>query len=969
MSKMFKVFITFSLVMLLCSLSFAQTYTISGKILNSESGEAILGAIVVINPGSYGTTTDESGSYKVNVPAGKYTIKASIVSFEPQVRSINVNSNMQIDFRLKPSSILSKEVIVEVNRAKERETPVAFSDIDAKTIDTRIHGQDAPMLVMGTPGVYMYSTDGVGNGESKMLVRGFSQNYVQVLINGIPTNDPESNAVYWSNWGSVSSSAASIQVQRGAGSSLYGAGAFGGSFNIITQDAVPKSYYGANLTLGDPKNTVYGIKLNSGLIDNKFALSFSLSRKVAEGTRISGRYEGINYYLSASYYPAENQTLKLILHGAPQEHGYSYSSNVAYFKKYGYKANGSPILPRNIADQLPVDKNTGKEHWGLTDNKRELVDDNYVNLAHNFYHKPQFELHYTYDFSELTSLKATFFHSIGRGGGSSVSGGSTMFSVNSTTGLVTDNYGSDGLIRDVTTATNYLKNAQQRISYSFHRQTGILANLTTTLTDFLKLTAGAEFRYWKANHPGHFVNLYGKDSVSFTYRYASVTNNVTTYKSFSRSVKQGDLEGPESDFLGNIFSWKMAEGNDPAYKTQYRNYDGTTPQYTIFAQGNWLFDKLNIMTSIQFVNYTYKLKENMPNTSSIGKELTETERIAKGINAEGPVGNKFYMRSTTGKYYEFDLIDASRNRSFWQPKIGANYNITENWNVFGNFAHVERFVDLGVYYNYGVLDPNAEDEKSDQFEFGLGYISNWINAKVNVYNTLWKNKSSRIQDPSKAGQPGYDYQGYRTDLIGTSKHQGIEFAGKVNFDEILPFKGLEMNLSLTMMNNKWIEVLNKAKYDETGKRRVYNANAFNANGQRDTLYFDELENSHVASGPQTMMMIGLNYNIGDFYFYLNMNYFARDYMLDGDAYMPVEGYFYKGTDGKDYFKSTYDNKLPSRTLFDAGAGYKFSFFGLRGNASLQVLNIFNKEYFGSSDSYGVIPGMLRTLRFNLNIGF
>jgi outer membrane receptor protein involved in Fe transport len=969
MNKIFKGFSVLVLSLVMYGFVFGQNYTVTGKITNSENGEAVYGAIVVLTPGSYGANTNEFGQFKIdNVPAGKYTIKASIVSYEAQTRSITIKEDMSIDFRLKPSSILSKEVIVEVNRAKERETPVAFTDIDAKTIDTRIHGQDAPMLVAGTPGLYTFSTDGVGNGESKMLVRGFSQNYVQVLINGIPTNDPESNAVYWSNWGSVSSSAASIQVQRGAGSSLYGAGAFGGSFNIITMDANPTSYYGGDFTLGDPKNTMYGIKLNSGLIDNKFAFSFNLARKVAEGTRTSGRYVGYNYYLSASYYPEKNQTLKFILYGAPQVHGYSYSSNVAYFKKYGYDANGSPILPTGIASLLPPDKISGKEHYALFDNSREIKDDNYVNLAHNFYHKPQAELHYTYDLSDQTQLNATYFYSIGRGGGSSLTSAATMFSVNSSTGAVSDYYGAGGLIPDLTQATYYLKNAQQRVAYSFHQQTGILANLSTTLTDYLKLTAGAEFRYWKANHPGHFVNLYGKDSVSYTYKYATVANGVTTYSSFTRSVKQGDLDGPESDDLGNIFGWNLAGSKDPTYKTQYRNYDGITPQTTIFAQGNWIFDKLNIMTSIQYVWYEYKLKENMPSDNGVAVLLSEADRIAKGVNAEGQLNGKFYMRDQKGKYYEFSLVDANRSNSFFQPKIGANYNLNDNFNVFGNYAHVQRFVDLSVYYNYGALFPDAQDEKSDQFELGLGYSSPWLSAKVNGYHMLWKNKSSRIQDPSKAGQPGYDYQGYRTDLVGTSRNIGIEFAALAKLDDILPIKGFELTASLTMMNNKWIEVLDKAKYDIYGKRRVYNAYALNSAGKTDTLFFDELKDSHVASGPQTMMMLGLRYNFGDFYVALNMNYFARDYMLDGDAYMAIDGNFYQDANGKSYFNSVYDNKLPSRTLVDIDAGYRFKIGGIIGNASLQLLNIFDKEYFGSSDSYGVIPGMLRTWRFNVNLG-
>jgi len=959
--RRFKLIFVAVILLFACNSLLAQNYTVKGKITSRETGEALVGAIVLINPGSHGGSSNFDGEFVVrNVPAGTYTVKASMVSYEPITRTITINQDMVIDFRLTSTSVVAKEVIVEVNRARERETPVAFSDIDAKTIEKRLYGQDAPLLVMGTPGVYSYSPDGVGNGESKMLVRGFSQNYVQVLVNGVPTNDPESNAVYWSNWGAVAGTAASIQIQRGAGSSLYGAGAFGGSFNIVTQDALPKPYYGITASIGSPMNTNFGIDVNTGLIDNQFAFTFKLSRKVAEGSKLSGRYEGINYYLSAAYFPQENQTIKFILHGGPQKHGYSNSANIAFFKKYGYDGNGAPILPREIVNQLPTDPTTGLANYGLTDNFRELTDDKYVNIAFNFYHKPQFELHYSYDISDRTALQATAFYSIGRGGGASLSGGGSMFSVNSTTGVVTSYFGPDGLINDVGLAQNrYLVNASQRISYSFHQQAGILANISTQPVDFLKLTGGMEFRYWNANHPGHYTNLFGKDSVTFSYRYVANNGSIS---SFNRALVRGDLNGPESDYLGNIFGWELAGNNDPTYKSQYRNYDGTTPQYTIFLQGNWLFGDLNLMTSLQFVNYTYKLYENMPSESAIAKPVTDAS-----INAEGPVGNKFYMRSTTGQYYEFDLVRENRSNSFIQPKLGANYNLSDNLNVFANYAYVQRFVDLGVYYNQGRVNTDAEDEKSNQFEVGLGYISDYFSGKVNGYYTLWQNKSTRLRDPSKAGEPGYDYQGYRSELIGTSRHMGVEFAGTLKMDALL--RGLELNLSFTMMNNTWLEVLDIAKVDNTGARRVYNSNALDANGVVRALYFDELENTHVASGPQTMAMAGLVYNLSDLYFMLNMNFFARDYLLDGGAYMAVDGEFYQNESGQECFKSVYDNQLPSRAIFDFGVGYRFNFSGIRGNISAQALNLFNTEFLASSDSYGVMPGMLRSFRLNLSLGF
>ncbi len=67
---------------------------------------------------------------------------------------------------------------------------------------------------------------------------------------------------------------------------------------------------------------------------------------------------------------------------------------------------------------------------------------------------------------------------------------------------------------------------------------------------------------------------------------------------------------------------------DPTYSSQYRNYLGETPQMTLFAQGNYTIKKFNFMGSLQYVWYSYKIKENMPSENAIGQKLT----IAKHNN-------------------------------------------------------------------------------------------------------------------------------------------------------------------------------------------------------------------------------------------------------------------------------------------------------------------------------------------------
>ncbi|MFA4907830.1 MAG: TonB-dependent receptor, partial [archaeon] len=93
---------------------------------------------------------------------------------------------------------------------------------------------DVPMVLNDLPGVFSYSDAGNGIGYSYLKIRGFQQDRIGVMVNGIPLNDPESHAVYWVDHGDVLSSTGNIQVQRGVGNSLYGTSVFGGTVNLAT---------------------------------------------------------------------------------------------------------------------------------------------------------------------------------------------------------------------------------------------------------------------------------------------------------------------------------------------------------------------------------------------------------------------------------------------------------------------------------------------------------------------------------------------------------------------------------------------------------------------------------------------------------------------------------------------------------------------------------------------------------------
>ena len=97
-------------------------------------------------------------------------------------------------------------------------------------------GQDLPYLLSMTPSAITTSDAGAGIGYTTLRVRGTDGTRINVTANGIPINDAESHTVFWVNLPDFASSVKDMQIQRGAGTSTNGAGAFGASINMQTGD-------------------------------------------------------------------------------------------------------------------------------------------------------------------------------------------------------------------------------------------------------------------------------------------------------------------------------------------------------------------------------------------------------------------------------------------------------------------------------------------------------------------------------------------------------------------------------------------------------------------------------------------------------------------------------------------------------------------------------------------------------------
>jgi iron complex outermembrane recepter protein len=213
---------------------------------------------------------------------------------------------------------------VEVSTTRvDRLAPVARVVMTRDDIARHNWGQDTPMVLATLPGAYAYSDAGNGIGYTYLSVRGFPQRRISVLIDGVPLNDPESHEVYWIDHPDLLASTTEAQLQRGAGSALYGAAALGGSVNLETAPFASSPRFGAALAYGSFETRRIMLEGGSGPLAGGWDLYGRYSRIETDGYRERSDSRLWSYALSTRRSKGAH-SLRLNLYGGPEETHLAY---------------------------------------------------------------------------------------------------------------------------------------------------------------------------------------------------------------------------------------------------------------------------------------------------------------------------------------------------------------------------------------------------------------------------------------------------------------------------------------------------------------------------------------------------------------------------------------------------------------------------------------------------------------------
>jgi iron complex outermembrane recepter protein len=335
MHRAFAIIILFGLLPLLTN----GQYTITGKISDQQSREPLAGAHIILDDYYRTAVSSSSGQFTIGgLKSGSYRLRVSFVGYETYTSEINLNRDTALIILLKPSAIMGSEVIVTATRAGEQ-SPTTYSMVTHKEIAQVNMGQDMPFLLQTSPSVVTTSDAGTGIGYSSLRIRGTDLTRINVTIDGIPLNDSESHGVWWVDLPDFASSAESIQIQRGVGTSTNGAAAFGASINIRSDDPQMSPYGEVNASAGSFDTYKMTFKAGTGLINNKWAFDGRFSKIHSDGYIDRAFANLYSYGLSGGYF-GKNSIVRLTVFSGNEETYQAWDGVPSYLLKSDRTYNG-----------------------------------------------------------------------------------------------------------------------------------------------------------------------------------------------------------------------------------------------------------------------------------------------------------------------------------------------------------------------------------------------------------------------------------------------------------------------------------------------------------------------------------------------------------------------------------------------------------------------------------------------------
>ena len=394
----------FWLLLLSSTTRVAAQFDVRGTIISAQSGENVPGAVIQIGNLQKAVTSGTTGDFVLNgVPEGSHLLRIRHVSFQDTTLELTVDRDLFLEILLDERTIMAEDVIVRSTRAGEN-APVTYSEMNKEEIRAQNQGQDLPFVLNFLPSVVTTSDAGAGIGYTGIRIRGTDPTRINVTINGVPLNDSESQGVFWVNIPDIASSAQSIQVQRGVGTSTNGAAAFGATINLATTHLDQDPYAEFVNGIGSFKTRRHTFSFGTGLINDHWAVDGRISRINSDGYIDRASSDLDAYYFSAGYF-SKKTIIKGILFGGDERTYQSWYGTPEAVLRNDPEGIEEVIINNGLDQEQAENMRTAGRtfNWYLYPDQ---VDD---------YGQDHFQLHASHRFSDAVTAQLTLHYTYGSG--------------------------------------------------------------------------------------------------------------------------------------------------------------------------------------------------------------------------------------------------------------------------------------------------------------------------------------------------------------------------------------------------------------------------------------------------------------------------------------------------------------------------------------------------------------------------
>jgi outer membrane cobalamin receptor len=893
--KTMKNWLLTGLLFMIVSTVFSQ-----GKIIGTitDGSNSLPGANAVVRGSSDAGSSDFDGKFTISTSAASGEVVFSYLGYDTKTVRFSVSNGGTINLGtivLTSNSNQLDEIVVKstvVDIAKDRKTPVAVSTIKSAEIQAKLGTQEFPEILRNTPSVYA-TKGGGGYGDSRITIRGFAQENIAVMVNGMPINDMENGRVFWSNWAGLSDVTSAMQVQRGLGSSKLAVSSVGGTINIVTKSSDMKQGGSISSGFGNANYLKLQGSYNTGKLANGLSASVLLSQTQGDGYINGTQFEGTNYYVALGYSTKNNKhDFQFTVTGAPQWHNQrSTVSTIDTYQKYGSVDNPNT---RYNADAGYLN---GEEY----------------NIRKNYYHKPVASINWDYKINESTKLSTILYGSWGRGAGASATGGIGGLNYNSTAFLL-----PNGMV-DYNKVQAW-NSGQGQVRFDGKNQTrttvgGVFQNSSSTgrtgagttaspyaynTTSGISQTSSINSHDWY----GAVINLNKKLSNTLTLDFGV---DARTYKGYHFTVVN-DLLGGQEFYDNNIADLKDSK---PAGRRLTTTYN-TDVQWNIFQNKDYDKIAFNSTGNVRWYGAFTQLEYSKDNLTAF---------------IQGAVSQQGYQREDDFVYKSTDPLTSTpyENILGGNVKGGANYNINEQHNVFVNAGYYSKQPFFNSVYpnNKSTVNPNLTNEKITGFEAGYGFRSRLFNASVNVYNTTWNDRY--LKGNALPDSPGIVGNSTYTEYVGLNEvHSGVEVEANSNITEKLKVNAM---FSYGIWEYKGNATVNAYYQADNTPVPGYTAT---------TVYMDKVR---VGDTAQMTASLGASYEV------LPRVILDANYNFNDKLYAGISPLNFASPDNKGALE------LPSYGLMDAGFSYKMLVGKDKDksvNFRLNVNNVLDKTYIAES---------------------